>query len=67
MRLEERDIVKMPIAIDKASPDQKLDTMSRINFSRVHTVKWDVKVMNVGRVAKESMPRLLTYWKQNFE
>jgi hypothetical protein len=55
---------KKPIAVDKASPDQKLDERSRINFSRVHTVMWNVKVMNVGMVTRESMPSLLSYWKQ---
>ena len=64
---EEMDMVKTPIAIDKASADQKLDTMSRINFSRVHTVIWDVKVMNIGKVARESMPRLVAYWRQSLE
>jgi hypothetical protein len=56
---------KRPIAVDKASPDQKLDAMSRINFARVHTVNWNVKVMNVGRVTRESMPALISYWKKD--
>jgi hypothetical protein len=60
----ETDMNKKPIAVDKASPDQKLDAMSRINFSTVHTVMWNVKVMNVGRVTQESMPRLVAYWRQ---
>jgi hypothetical protein len=55
---------KKPIAVDKASADQKLDAMSRINFARVHTVNWNVKVMNVGMVTRESMPSLVSYWKQ---
>lgn len=64
---EEADMTKMPIAVDKASTDQTLDKMSRINFSIVHTVMWNVKVMNVGKVTQESMPRLVTYWRQTLE
>jgi mRNA-degrading endonuclease toxin of MazEF toxin-antitoxin module len=63
----ETDMNKKPIAVDKASSDQKLDAMSRINFARVHTVNWNVKVMNVGRVTRESMPSLITYWKKALE
>jgi hypothetical protein len=59
----ENDMNKKPIAVDKASPDQKLDKMSRINFARVHTVNWNVKVMNVGKVTRESMPALISYWR----
>lgn len=64
---EETNMNKKPIAVDKSSADQKLDEMSRINFSRIHTVNWNVKVMNVGKVARESMPSLVTYWKKTLE
>jgi hypothetical protein len=64
---EETDMNKKPIAVTKSSADQKLDEMSRINFSRVHTVNWNVKVMNVGKVTRESMPSLVAYWKQTID
>jgi hypothetical protein len=64
---EEVDLNKRPIAVDKASPNQKLHPMSRINFSKVHIVIWNVKVMNVGRVARESLPTLVGYWRQTLE
>ena len=64
---QEVDLNKRPIAVDKASPDQKLDPLSRINFSRVHTVIWNVKVMNVGKVTRECEPMLVAYWKQTIE
>jgi mRNA-degrading endonuclease toxin of MazEF toxin-antitoxin module len=63
----ESDMTKIPIKVDKASSDQKLPPMSRINFSKVHAVIWNVKVMNVGTVARESMPALVTYWRQALE
>ena len=54
---------KEPIAVDPASPDQKLSKMSRLDFRRVHTVEHNVKVKNIGHVAKRSMPYLLSYFK----
>ena len=60
---EEVDMNKRPIAVDKSSPDQKLHEMSRLNFSRVHTVIWNVKVMNVGKVTDASMPAFESYWR----
>jgi hypothetical protein len=61
---EEHDIIKRPIKVKPASPDQKLDRMSRLNFSRVHTVNHYVKAMNVGMVHEDSMP-YLTFYFQN--
>ena len=64
---EEFDLNKKPIAVDKSSYDQKLHPSSRLNFAKIHTVNWNVKVMNVGRVTRESMPLLAAYWKQSLE
>lgn len=58
----ETDLIKQPIAVDKASADQTLAATSRINFSKIHTVEWNVKVMNVGKVSRKSMPYLMGYW-----
>ena len=55
--------IKKPISVDKASQYQKLVEASRITFSRVHTVVWNVKAMNVGRMSRESIPYLMTYWQ----
>lgn len=55
-------IIKQPIAVHMASSDQKLDEMSRIDFSKVYTVEWNVKVMNIGKVTRESMPIFEGYW-----
>lgn len=59
---EETDMAKKPIAVEKSSADQKLHEMSRINFSKVHTVNWNVKVMDVGRVTRASLPSLVAYY-----
>jgi hypothetical protein len=55
---------KEPIAVDPASPDQKLNEWSRLDFRRVYTVEHNVKVKNIGRVAKRSMPYLQNYFKE---
>ena len=54
---------KEPIAVDPASPDQKLNKWSRLDFRRVYTVEHNVKVKNIGQVSKGSMPYLITYFK----
>jgi hypothetical protein len=54
---------KQAIAVDPASPDQKLHEMSRLDFRRVHTVEHNVKVKDIGRVSSRSMPYLHSYWQ----
>ena len=53
---------KNPIAVTAADPTQKLHVMSRINFGKVYSVEWNVKVMPVGRVNAQSMPSFTGYW-----
>lgn len=63
-RPEERDLMnKKSIAVNMASPEQKLDEMSRIHFGKVHTVEWNVKVMNVGKVSPASHATFMGYYK----
>ena len=59
----ETGMTKQPICIDPASPDQKLDLTTRINFARVYTVEHNVKVMDIGIVAESSMHHLIGYWR----
>lgn len=62
---EELDVlVKKPIAVTMASREQKLDRFSRINFAKPHTVEWNVKVMNVGKVTPDSLPAFKSYFRQ---
>jgi hypothetical protein len=63
-RQEERAVlVKKPIAVTMANKEQKLDRFSRINFAKPHTVEWNVKVMNVGKVTPDSIPRFKSYFR----
>lgn len=52
-----------PIAIQPSRPDQKLHPYSRVNLNKVYSVEHSVKCMNVGRVARESLPQLINSWK----
>lgn len=54
-------MVKRPITVDPGSPDQKLDQMSRLNFGKIYTVEHNVKVMNVGKLSRGSMPFFVSY------
>jgi hypothetical protein len=56
-------IVKNPIAVNPAAPDQKLHPKSRINFDKVHSVEHNIKVMNVGKVADGSLHNLSVYYQ----
>lgn len=54
-------MVKAPIAVDPFRADRKLDRMSRLNFGKIYTVEWYVKVMQVGKIAESSMPSFRQY------
>jgi hypothetical protein len=54
---------KSPIAVTAANSEQKLHYMSRINFGKVYSVEWNVKVMNVGKVNRDSMFTFEGYWR----
>lgn len=55
---------KMPIAVQKAAPHQRLSSDSRLCYSQPSTVQHNSKAMHVGQVTPESMPLLLTYYSQ---
>ncbi|KAA8644037.1 uncharacterized protein ATNIH1004_008234 [Aspergillus tanneri] len=57
----ERGITKEPIEVTPASPDQKLDYMSRLNFGKIYTVEHNVKVLHVGKITDRTLPRFLNY------
>jgi hypothetical protein len=45
---EEGMMLKKPIAVTAANSEQKLHYMSRINFSKVYSVEWNVMDLRVG-------------------
>ncbi|KAK7897537.1 hypothetical protein LTR67_004164 [Exophiala xenobiotica] len=54
---------KEPIAVKMCS-DHTLTKSSRIHFGKCHTVEHNVKVMEIGRVAKDSMANFETYCRE---
>lgn len=60
---KESHFEKKPIAVDMFE-DQTLTASSRIHFGKCQTVEHNVKVMNIGKVARDSMADFETYCKQ---
>jgi hypothetical protein len=56
-------MTKKPIAVTAANLEQKLHHMSRLNFGKVYSVEWNVKVMDVGKVNADSMAAFTGYWR----
>jgi hypothetical protein len=42
------------IVISKSLPRERLDPVSRVHYAKTYTVEHNVKVMVIGRIAKES-------------
>jgi hypothetical protein len=61
----ETGMTKEAIAVDMHDK-QTLDPTSRIHFGRPTSIDWNVKVMNVGRVAKSSIAYFEQYWKDEY-
>jgi hypothetical protein len=60
-------MTKQPIAVHAASSDQRLHIMSRLNFGAPYSIQMNVKVMDVGMIAQESMPAFQSYWRNERE
>jgi hypothetical protein len=54
-------ITKRPIAVDLVE-DKTLSPMSRILFSKIYTVEWNIRVKDIGRLAPKSMDDFQRYW-----
>lgn len=62
----ENGMTKEPLKVERTGGSSGgLDHASRVNFDKVYTVEHDVKVMNVGKVCRQSMPKLEMYWRDS--
>jgi hypothetical protein len=52
LELEKGLMANKPIRIDLKDQSQKLDPLSRLNYAKIYTVEHNVKVLFIGRVAK---------------
>lgn len=59
----ETQMNKDPLRINLCSPDDKLDSRSRINLGREHPIDHNVKVKYIGDVDERSLPKLVQYRK----
>lgn len=58
-RKEKRLLSRRPIGVQPDSDSETLDAMSRLNYAKIYTVEHNVKVLRVGRVAKEYQKTLI--------
>ncbi|ETN43157.1 uncharacterized protein HMPREF1541_02315 [Cyphellophora europaea CBS 101466] len=58
----ERPLTKTHIAVN-CHGDHQLHRASRINFAKVTTIEHNVRVMDIGRIAPESLAHFNEYWK----
>jgi hypothetical protein len=60
-RVDEQ-LVKGPFQITVEDAQERLSPMSRLNFGRVYTVEHNVKVLKVGYISDEFLPRFNSYF-----
>ena len=54
-------MTKRSLEFVPSTPDQALDSMSRLNFGKIYTVEHNVKVLKVGRISTKSMGTFTNY------
>ncbi|KAL6235339.1 hypothetical protein BDW75DRAFT_143889 [Aspergillus navahoensis] len=54
-------MIKEPLEVSPETPDEHLDSMSRLNFSKIYTVEHNVKVLPIGKISSGSMTRFRQY------
>lgn len=58
------ELQKHPFPVE-VEDDEKLDRMTRLNFSKVYTVECNVKVLKTGRIPSSEHKRLLRYFAES--
>jgi hypothetical protein len=56
------DMTKEPFPIKVEEAGESIDPTSRIDFGRVYTVEHNIKVLKVGRIPNDFLPRLEQYF-----
>jgi hypothetical protein len=57
------NLTKAGVRVEIFSPAEKLDPLSRINYAKVYTVEYNVKVFFIGRVHRDHQHRFLADYK----
>lgn len=62
--LQGEQVDKYVIAVILEGDSEDLHPASKINFSQTYTVQHNVKVKKIGRISKENIEWVKTYWKE---
>lgn len=60
----EPDTIKEPLEVEPATQEHTLHPMSRVNSGKIYTVEYNVKVVCVGKIAADSIPRFNAYLQE---
>lgn len=60
-------MTKEPLEIWPDRHDEALDSMSRLNYGKIYTVEHNVKVLPIGQVSPDSMPKFVDYAKYEMD
>ena len=60
----ERALKNSPIEMKPNTPRDKLSPDSRVNYAKIYTVEYNVKVLFIGRVATSSQRKFMTDFDQ---
>ena len=63
----EEGIVRPPIAVIIEDGEQFISPLARLDCGRVYTVEDNLKVMKIGRVQPESLPKLEEYFRESVD
>ncbi|SLM39312.1 hypothetical protein LPUS_09834 [Lasallia pustulata] len=58
---------KDPLQMIEISPDEKLDSNSRLNLRKHHVIEYNWKVKEIGNISSRSLPKLMAYWRASRE
>ncbi|KAH8805551.1 hypothetical protein F5884DRAFT_799785 [Xylogone sp. PMI_703] len=64
MKDEDRAALKTPIMVKMDSTRHKLDSASRVNYSKLYTIEHNVKVAFIGRVDKDYMHKFVANYER---
>ncbi|KAL9603953.1 MAG: hypothetical protein Q9219_000891 [cf. Caloplaca sp. 3 TL-2023] len=60
----EHAMKKSPLQVIPVRPDEKLDSMSRVNLGKTYTIEWNTKVKEIGYVERDSLVKMISYWRK---
>ena len=64
---EEEQLTKSPLYIKTEDPSITIDPASRINFAKVYTVEYNLKVRNLGRIISDSIQLMEEYFAETIK